>query len=422
MTPQSGGGREILPPPSSAKAPIDTAPTRRVAIFSKRSIQPGLSRCSGYEFEDVVADLEHARLVLPERDSNLRLGFRGRLWLSRRTPLFRFVPSGARAEPLGQDYDLFCCFLQKPFEFLDIDSVPDWRRRARLAVCVIEELWSLTIDQYHPVIRALGKFDLIACAFECTQARLAEITRRPVVHLPGTADLLRFAPRALSTERVIDVYYMGRRRPELHEAIAEALRPRDGFYLFDTFNLHPPASSHRLHREMLANLVRRSKVFMVDYGKIGHVDQARGELIWGPRHVEGMAGGAVQAGYAPDLPDYHRFFDWPEAIERLPADPAAAAAAILRLIDNPEELERRRQINLSQALCKHDWMHRWQIILDHLGLPRTAAMERRGAALAALAADPDNGLHLHPNPHAAGQTIPWGEHAIATTPRQDAVA
>jgi hypothetical protein len=355
-----------------------------VVIFSKRAIAPDLSRCSGYEFEDVVAELEGATLLVPERSSDLGLGFRGRRWLSRRTALFQTVPSGARAAPIGADCDIFCCFLQKPSEALDLDSVPDWRRRSRLAVCVLEELWHKTFDDFGPLIRSLNRFDLLACAFEHTCARLSEVTGRPVIHLPGAADLMRFAPGALGTERVIDVFYMGRRRPELHEAIVAALAPRNGFYLHDTFSNLPLASTHRIHREMLANLVRRSKIFMVDLGKVGHRDQQRGEQIWGPRHVEGLAGGAVQAGYAPDTDDYRRHFDWPESIERLPEDAEAAAKVLLRLIDDPTELERRRRINLSHALGRHDWLHRWQRVLDHFGLPETPPMRERREALSRL--------------------------------------
>ncbi len=367
-----------------AGAEASAATGRRVVIFSMRAIAPDLSRCSGYEFEDVVAGLEGAELVVPERQTDRRINFRGRRWLSRRTPLFRFVPSGTRGKPLEADCDLFCCILQKPFELLDIDSVPNWRQRSRLAVCVLEELWQLTIDEFRPLVKSLEQFDLLACAFEHTCARLSEITGRPVIHLPGAADLLRFAPRALETERPIDVFYMGRRRPELHAAIRDALDARNGFYLHDTFTHLPLATSHQIHRDMLANLVRRSKLFMVDFGKVGHVDQARGEQIWGPRHVEGLAGGAIQVGYAPDTADYSQFFDWPESIERLPEEADRALEVLLRLIDDPAELERRRRINLSQALHKHDWLHRWQLILDHFGLPETPQMSARRRDLAAL--------------------------------------
>lgn len=331
-----------------------------------------------------MASFENATFTVPNRAEKLTLGYRAKRFLAQRAPFFDLARSGAKAPPLDGSFDLFGAFLQKPVELLELDAVPDWRRRSKLAFCVLEELWDVTIDQYRPLLKSLGRFDLITCAFAESCAPLAELTGRPVIHLPGAADLLRFAPQAIATERPIDVYYMGRRRPELHAAITAALAPRNGFYLHDSTTRPPIAADHRVHRDLLANLVRRAKIFMVDYGKIGHSDQKRGQIIWGPRHVEGMAGGAQQAGYAPDSDDYRSHFDWPEAIERLPDDPDAAAATILRLIDDPAELERRRRINLGHALGRHDWLHRWQLILDHFGLPETAAMQQRRAELDAL--------------------------------------
>lgn len=356
-----------------------TAQDRSLCIFSQRRIRQDVSRCSGYEFEDVVAGMERADIVAPTRAEAPSVPYRARRWLSQYTPLFRHVPSGAAHGPLGRDYDLFGCFLQKPIELLELDSVPDWRRRSRMAFCVLEELWHVTLDEFAPLVKSLSQFDLIACAFESSCAPLAELTGRPVIHLPGAADLLAFAPADLASDRPIDVYYMGRRRPELHRAIKNRLEARGGFYFYDSATRPPIAADHAVHREVLAGLVNRSKLFMVDYGKIGHADQATGQIIWGPRHVEGMAGGAVQVGYAPDSADYHAHFDWPEAVERLPEDPAAAADRIIALLDDPAELDRRRCINLVQALDRHDWAHRWKLILDHFGLDESPALrERRG--------------------------------------------
>lgn len=359
---------------------------RRICIYSQRAIRQDVSRCSGYEFEDVVASLEAATFAVPERGADTDLRYRAKRWLAKRTPLFTLARSGARAAPLGGDFELFGAFLQKPLEILELDALPDWRRRSKMTFCVLEELWDVTIDQFRPLVKSLDRFDLITCAFAASCAPLAELTGRPVIHLPGAADLMRFAPRALETERPIDVYYMGRRRPGLHAGIKASLESRNGFYLHDSATRPPIAGDHGVHREVLADLVRRSKIFMVDVGKIGHADQQRGQIIWGPRHVEGMAGGAIQAGYTPDSEDYRRHFNWPEAVERLPADPEAAAAVILALIDNPVELERRRRVNLAQALRRHDWLHRWQLILDHFGLAGTPAMTGRKSALESLAA------------------------------------
>ena len=90
-----------------------------------------------------------------------------------------------------------------------------------------------------------------------------------------------------------------------------------------------------------------------------------------------MAGGALSIGYAPDSEEFRQNFDWPEAVVRLPEEPAEAAAAVGRLLDNPGELDRMRSVNLSQVAIKHDWLHRWELILNHFGLPHTEEMVAR---------------------------------------------
>ena len=365
---------DLLPP----------AEQRDVCIFSQRAIRRDVSRCSGYEFEDVVMDLEQAKILVPDRAGSREILYRARRWLSKRTPYHRLIPSGTRGTPVSGPVDLFGCFVQKPVELLSLDAAGDWRKNAKMAFCVIEELWHTTIDEFEPLVKSLSQFDLITCAFESSCERLSKLTGRPVIHLPGAADLLAFQPKDPNLPRPIDVYYMGRRRPDLHELLKPALEERGNFYLYDSAAGAPIAQDHVTHRQLLSSLVGRSKLFVVDYGKIGHADQRTGQLIWGPRHVEGMAGGAVQVGYAPDTPDFHAAFDWPEAVERLPEDPASATRAILSLIDAPSELKRRRDVNFAQAAVRHDWLHRWALITDHFGLTPTAQALTRQSELTKL--------------------------------------
>ncbi len=363
---------------------------RRVVIFSQRALTQDVSRCSGFEFEDVVAGVERAILLSPTRPDNRFWMFRAKRYLSQRSDLFARVPSGVGHKPLGNTCDLFCCFVQKPVECLGLDAVPDWRSRSGLAVCVIEELWTPAVTQFLPLMRSLAQFDLITCAFEALCPLIHQVTGRPVIHLPGAADLMRFATPRMTADRPVDVYYMGRKRPELHSELLTMMRARDGFYLYDSSARPPIAADHVTHRDLLASLVQRSKLFMVDYAKIGHSDQRQGEVSWGPRHVEGMAGGAVQVGYAPTTADYQRHFDWPEAVVRLSETPAEAAAQVARMLDDPAEMDRRRRVNLAHALARHDWLHRWALVLDHFGLPETAAMAARRDRLAEIATGAEN--------------------------------
>ena len=352
---------------------------RRVQILSQRNLRQDVSRCSGYEFEDVICGLEGAAILAPGEGRWRAPLHRGRRWLARHGLPYRACPGGAARTPLPGLADLFVACVQKPVELLDLDAVPDWRTGSRQAVCVIEEIWPDT-ESLRPVLRDLDRFDLIACAFACAIEPLRRITGRPVIHMPGAADLLRFAPDPPGASRGIDLYAMGRRRPALHDALQARLEARGAFYHYDSATRPPIAADPALHRRMLANLLRHTSLFLVDLAKNGHADQ-KGQVAWGPRYVEGMAAGAVPVGHAPDTPDFARHFDWPEAVARLPDDPARAARAVCDLLDDPAALDRRRAVNLVQALARHDWLHRWEGVLGALGLPPTSAMGARRAAL-----------------------------------------
>lgn len=367
---------------------------RRVCIFSQRAMRQDVSRCSGFEFEDVVAELEDSQIVSAKWRGTGVLNFRARRWMSKRTDLFRFMPSGTEKQPLSEDFDIFGCFVQKPVELLALDAIPNWRERSKLAVCVLEEVWGSNIAEFKPLIRALSRFDLITSAFANSCEELSQVTGRPVIHLPGAVDVKRFV-RETPSERVIDVYYLGRKRNDLHAELLPMISARGGFYLYDSATKPPIAADHVVHRNLLASLVQHAKLFVVDYAKIGHTDQSAGQLSWGPRHVEGMGGGAVQIGYAPDSEDYKRNFDWPEAIFSLPEDPAEAAAEVGRLLDNPDEIDRRRAANFAHVALKHDWLHRWQLILDHFGMPHTEKMEHRRSSLVNIS---ENLSSLNNNP------------------------
>ncbi|MEM8787556.1 MAG: glycosyltransferase [Pseudomonadota bacterium] len=355
---------------------------RQVAIFSQRAIRTDVSRCSGYEFEDVIGELEPVHLIVGQRPAARETLYRARRWTAKRSGLFERIPSGTKAAPIGRDVDLFGCMIQKPVELLALDAVSDWQRRAKFSFCLLEELWWVNFEEYPALIKSLDKFDMIACAFESSCERVSKLTGRPAVHVPGAADLMRFMPEDLNRDRRIELYYMGRKRDALHAALQPMLRDRGAFYLYDSATRPPIAADHVVHRDLLASLINQSLLFMVDYGKLGSSDQASGQIIWGPRHVEGLAGGAVQVGYAPDSADYAQHFDWPEAVERLSENPAEAADQIARLLDAPAELARRRRINLAHAMEKHDWLHRWALILDHFGLSESPAMTARRAELA----------------------------------------
>lgn len=362
-------------------ANVDTGTDRSLCIVSQRENRNKFVSCSGYEFEDVVQSLETADLYAPKLRAIEHWKHRAKCILSERTGLYEMMPSGASCRPLTQSYDIFGCFVQKPVDILSIDALGDWRRQSEMSFCMIEELWPRTFEQYEPLIKSLSRFDVLACSFAGSCDRLAELTGKPVIYLPYAVDTLRFLPEKAEGQRPIDINYVGRRRPELHEALLAYSREADLFYNYDTFTSLPITKDHRTHRDHLAYMIRHSKLFMVDFAKKGHIDDQDSQVGWGPRHVEGMAAGAVQIGYAPETDDYLENFDWPSAITRLPEDADAAVEKIAALLSDPAALDAMRAETFAHVGRRYDWLHRWRKITEFFGLPDTPAMLEREAAI-----------------------------------------
>lgn len=359
---------------------------RRVCVVSQRENRNKFSSCCSYEFEDVIQELEGADLFSPKLKSIEHWQHRTRRFLSQRTSLFEKVPSGSRSRPLEGHYDLFVCSVQKPVDILSIDALGDWRKRSDLAVCYIEEVWPKKIDKYKPLIKSFSRFDVIACSFAGSCERLAELTGKPVIYLPYAVDSLRFLPSRADVDRPIDIYYLGRRRPELHEALLAHASETERFYHYDTFTSLPMANDHKAHRDHLAYMIRHSKLFLVDFAKKGHADEKDSQVGWGPRHIEGMAAGAVQVGFAPPTADYLENFDWPSAITRLPEDADAAVEKMASMLSNPAALDDMRAQTFAHVARRHDWLQRWRLITEFLDLPDTPAMIEREAAIEAATA------------------------------------
>ena len=341
-------------------ADATTRSNRKVCIVSQRENRNKFSSCCGYEFEDVVQSLENAEIYAPRLKSIEHWQHRMRRFLCQRTSLFEKMPSGAKSRPLADHYDLFACVVQKPVDILSIDALGDWRKRSDLAVCILEEVWPRKIDQYKPLIKSLSRFDLIACSFADSCERLSELTGTPVIHLPYAVDALRFMPTRPDVDRPIDIFYLGRRRPELHDALLAYTRKNELFYHYDTFSSLPIANDHQGHREHLAYMIRHSKLFLVDYAKKGHADESDSQVGWGPRHIEGMAAGAVQVGYAPPSADYLENFDWPTAITRLSEDADAAVEKMSAMLADPAALDNMRAQTFAHVGRRHDWLQRWR--------------------------------------------------------------
>jgi len=148
-------------------------------------------------------------------------------------------------------------------------------------------------------------------------------------------------------------------------------------YLFDT-GITNVVYNHPEHRLHLAELVQRTKYFVVDVAKADRIEQSGAQPEIGTRYFEGAAGGAVLVGVAPPTEAFSRLFGWDNAVVPVPDTPAAVAALFDELDANTEAVQAIRRSNVLNSLRRHDSVYRWEQVLRTVGMePQPALYERK---------------------------------------------
>jgi len=253
----------------------------RTFMVSPRGFTNQLSRCGHYEFEDTICDLENAHLIAPAHNRTSRLAGKIRNRLSDYTPWYGCVPTGTRAVLPQASYELGFFLIQFAWDIINFDTIRDWRRRAQITVCVIEELWAADIPRFRHKLNVLKDFDLIFCCCAASVDALAEHLDRPVHYLPPAVDAIRFAPHRGGRPRVIDVFSMGRRSPVTHEALVELARREGLYYYHDTLVRPFFAREPAQHRLVLASTVKHSRYFIANLAKAIGCTRQSGNRKWG---------------------------------------------------------------------------------------------------------------------------------------------
>jgi hypothetical protein len=189
--------------------------------------------------------------------------------------------------------------------------------------------------------------------------------------------------------RRIDILSVGRINEAAHPVLRAFAESRDLLYIHDIWT-GMRVLDWDAARRMNADLVRRARHFMVwDPATLLARDDPgmAGQSAISTRYFEGAAGGAALLGSRPDLAEFDQLFDWPDAVIELPPEPASMAAALEALWADPERSRRAGQANRRQALLRHDWAYRWDMVLEVAGFRRTPAHEARIARLRQVAAE-----------------------------------
>ena len=369
-----------------AASPRICMPTWR--NFTRRAYQ-----CSLYEAQDVLAEMNDVDLI------HLDMGWGAWFdenWLRR--PLYHdvsrkliFANLGLKKVQLSQDYDVFIAVCNTYSDLPNINAIERWRSRCGISICWIDEMLVSSIPNYKYWHDALSQFDYVFTGWKGSVSVLSQAINRQCYWLPGGIDTLRFSPLPAPPARVVDVYSIGRRYEGIHRELLKAADRRELFYVHDTLenfantNVH----DHRQHRDLFANIAKRSRFFVVAAAKMDSARETRGQVEVGYRYYEGAAAGAVMVGQIPDCDSYKELFGWPDAVIQIQPDGSDTLAALRTIGSDPQLMAAIGTRNAREALLHHDWVYRWSEMFRVAGIepsPGMAARERRLKDIANFAA------------------------------------
>jgi hypothetical protein len=343
---------------------------------------------SHFEFEDVITGVDDVDLV------SLTPGwaFGPREWLIRRLGWRRGVREvAARMNPgldvqtIQKDYEVFAYLCMHPSDLIYLNGLRGWKERSKIKICYMVEFYAGWLQDYAFHLGLLADFDHVMLSFGGSVSAVHSVTGKPVHHVALGADALRFTPFPNSPSRVVDVYSIGRRSEEIHGALLGMAARSELFYLHDTIpSLLVQPTNYRQHRDMVANIAKRSRFFITYPAKVED-DETRGQSEVGARFYEGAASGAVMVGRAPKAPTFAKEFWWPDAVIDLGSTETRLVEVLTRFRQQPELAETIGRKSAAEALRNFDWAHRWREILRLAGVepsPKLVQREQRMRQLA----------------------------------------
>ena len=361
----------------------------RVLVWSLRNVQNYVYNACLFEFEDVVDTVDDTDILSPQQYSPI--GKAVKRAVINKTKRFKALsltsvnPYGSSIE-LAYEYDIYFVILDFPWSLSSLNLLKNWRRKCRYVICYVVEIWNSDIPQLVNFLEFFKDFDLVCIGTYCSLEAVQKAVSQPCVFLPPGIDMLKFAPATVEEDRAVDVCNLGRRSSVTHKALL-ALAERESFFYYHelTNGSSLRIDNHQSHRTLLANLLKNSRYCITNYAKADKPELIDGECEIGYRFFEGVATGNVLIGAPPRGDLFDKYFDWEDAIIPAQFDEPNIADIIHELDDQPNYLKRIRTQNIVNSLRKHDWVYRWEQILQHVGLSPTRALIDRKAQLLALA-------------------------------------
>ncbi len=354
---------------------------KRICVLSFRSRNNLAARCVDFEFEDVIGSIDDIDLITIEQGFGFSPRKRVVNQLSRHvSPWFtRFSPSLTRVS-LKKNYDLFVAFCQDITDLLMVNSIRNWKQRSGMSICWIDEVWAAGVVKNRALCnRLLSRFDHVIIGCSGAVNTLQAEAQRPCIYLPPGVDTLKFSPPATNgPERNIDVYSIGRRPLLLHNQLLGMKRSKNITYLYDQSSNGPLfVRDYLRHRATMVYNLQRSKYFIVYPAKFDAPWQTHQQVEFGPRFFEGAAAGAVLIGQPAASKVFRDIFDWEDAVISLPEEEHELTALFDELESDTKRVDRIRRTNMRHCFLKHDWLYRWQEILDIAGMQPLPQFEKR---------------------------------------------
>jgi hypothetical protein len=348
-----------------------------------------VARCVDYEFEDVICEVDDVDLIgtVPKFWLPVGKSLVFRLW-HHLSSKFALLNPGYKTLQISKDYDLFFAMCMNPWDLLYINAIKGWRQRCQTSVCWIDEIWTRALPYLKNLLPVLSRFDYVIIGCSGTIQPIQKIVQSSCFYLPPGVDAVQFSPWPNPFHRSIDVLNIGRRSPVTHAALLKMAELDQIFYIYDTIHssqMFP--DNYRQHRQLLANMAKRSRYFIVNVAKFDdHIEQD--EI--GFRFFEAAAAGTVMIGEPPENQAFRENFDWPDAVIPMAFDEPDVAKFLKKLDSEPERLSEIRKNGVVQSLLRHDWAYRWRAILDIVGLAPRPALVAREQQLEQLAESVQN--------------------------------
>ena len=353
----------------------------RILMLSQRNLDLKVYQCWMYEFEDVICEVDAVEMLTPISSNYSNLN---KLIQQSANRAARLI--GAKKYPetflskniINKEYDLFFAVFAFPSQLLYLNSLKGWKEKCHKRVCYLGEVWTKDLENPKTIncLKLLKDFDHIFLHVKGSISKVSDIIQKPCHFMPVGIDAIKFCPYPSPPDRVIDVYSMGRRSQVTHKTLLELAESRKIFYVYDT-TAGFSVIDYKEHRSMSSNLIKRSRYFIAYKHNINLSGLTGGQEELGSRLFEGIAGGAVMLGIPPSCDAYDECFNWQDVVIPIPYEAVNISEILSELDCQPERLAKIRQDNVVNSLLRHDWVYRWNKILDIVGIVETSEIALR---------------------------------------------